>query len=491
MTHIRTRLVGLILLLLTTMPAMAQIPRTMNYQGSLKDAVTHEPVDGSRSMTFELFDVVTGGTHLWTETRDVSVTNGIYSVILGSSAPLNLAFDRVYYLQVSIDGTVLEPRQQLTSVPYAQRAAMVDGITVNNGKVGIGTSDPQQVLDVDGYIRLTGYLDLAGTSKRIRGGSPDHVMSIYPNTDAYNSRAFIEFWGEDAIKAGQLTLGGTYIDLYHGSTTEGWGNVGMRLTSDGKVGIGTTTPTQKLDVNGHLTLSGDIMGETDSNIGFFLNTNMVDSRSYLQLSGYNSNPTRVGEADLGGTNVNLRYGSTTTGYGYIGLRLLSNGNVGIGTMTPQYKLDVNGIIRGTSVISSDLRLKKDIAELDGALARIITLRGTRFHLKPPEAQSASTMDAMDRYAMLASASAQRRNPHDDRLHLGVIAQEVEQVFPEAVFTDDTGYKSVAYHMLIAPLIEAVKELNAQNEALSAEIEALKTENAGFERRLKALEAARK
>jgi hypothetical protein len=49
--------------------------------------------------------------------------------------------------------------------------------------------------------------------------------------------------------------------------------------------------------------------------------------------------------------------------------------------------------------------------------------------------------------------------------LGVIAQEVEEVFPELVHTDERGYKSVNYVGLIAPLIEAVKELDARVQAL--------------------------
>lgn len=49
--------------------------------------------------------------------------------------------------------------------------------------------------------------------------------------------------------------------------------------------------------------------------------------------------------------------------------------------------------------------------------------------------------------------------------LGVIAQEVEEVFPELVSTDEQGYKRVNYAGLIAPLIEALKELDARVETL--------------------------
>lgn len=51
----------------------------------------------------------------------------------------------------------------------------------------------------------------------------------------------------------------------------------------------------------------------------------------------------------------------------------------------------------------------------------------------------------------------------------MIAQEVEKVFPEIVNTNNEGYKSVEYGNLVAPLIEAVKELNAKVDAQAQEI----------------------
>ena len=57
--------------------------------------------------------------------------------------------------------------------------------------------------------------------------------------------------------------------------------------------------------------------------------------------------------------------------------------------------------------------------------------------------------------------------------MGVIAQEVQKVFPEAVVMDASGTLYVNYYSLIAPIIEATKELKSENDALRAEIEALK------------------
>lgn len=100
--------------------ADAAIPYTINYQGYLTDS-TGLPVNGTVSMTFSLYTGAVGGTALWTETQNVDVSGGIYSVILGSFTSLTpLAFDVPYWLGVQV-GTDAEmtPRVQLTSVGYA------------------------------------------------------------------------------------------------------------------------------------------------------------------------------------------------------------------------------------------------------------------------------------------------------------------------------------------------------------------------------------
>ena len=129
------------------------------------------------------------------------------------------------------------------------------------------------------------------------------------------------------------------------------------------------------------------------------------------------------------------------------INYINAGNVGIGRTNPSYKLDVNGTIRGNNVSPSDARWKKEIETIDNALERVTSLHGVNFKWKDTES--------------------------DDTLQMGVVAQEVEKVFPEVVSTDDQGYKSVAYDKLVAPLIEAIKEQQTQIEALQAEIEELK------------------
>lgn len=127
-------------------------------------------------------------------------------------------------------------------------------------------------------------------------------------------------------------------------------------------------------------------------------------------------------------------------------------NVGIGTADPDaaYKLDVNGAASVASLhLSSDARLKENIHPIENALDKVCRLRGVEFDWRSKEYPE--------------------RN-FDDRRHLGLIAQEVEEVIPEVVTTGSSdGMKSVEYANLVAVLVEAVKELKSENESLKQRI----------------------
>ncbi|MCM8798695.1 MAG: hypothetical protein NC821_04445 [Candidatus Omnitrophica bacterium] len=103
-------------------PGFTQIPHKINYQGYLTDSGGN-PVNGTVSILFSIYDVSSGGTALWSETQSVNVNQGIYSVNLGDNNPVNLAFDKPYYLGVKVGSdSEMTPRIPLTSVGYAFRA---------------------------------------------------------------------------------------------------------------------------------------------------------------------------------------------------------------------------------------------------------------------------------------------------------------------------------------------------------------------------------
>jgi hypothetical protein len=109
-------------LLLWSAPAWAQAPNLLNYQGVLKNS-GGTPQTGTFSLMFRLYDAASGGTLLWTETQpSVSVTNGLFSVLLGSVtalSPSNFSgSNRWLGVTVGADPEMM-PRQQIASVAYA------------------------------------------------------------------------------------------------------------------------------------------------------------------------------------------------------------------------------------------------------------------------------------------------------------------------------------------------------------------------------------
>jgi hypothetical protein len=118
------------------------------------------------------------------------------------------------------------------------------------------------------------------------------------------------------------------------------------------------------------------------------------------------------------------------------------GFVGIGTPNPGELLDVNGTVKAVDILlTSDRRQKRDITELNrqDALQKLLKLRPVAFRWKK-----------------------------DNRDDMGVIAQELQPVFPELVNTNRDGSLSIRAVALIAPLIASVQELNARVEKLEKE-----------------------
>jgi hypothetical protein len=125
------------------------------------------------------------------------------------------------------------------------------------------------------------------------------------------------------------------------------------------------------------------------------------------------------------------------------------GRIGVNTLSPAESIDVKGniIATGTITPSSDERLKTNITELSSVVDKVSTLKGVTYNWKQPE-----------------------NHGDDSSTQIGLIAQDVEKVFPKAVKTNsETGYKSLNYNGLVGVLVEAVKELKAEIEELKSQL----------------------
>jgi hypothetical protein len=100
----------------------AQVPDKLNYQGFLTGP-GGTAVTGAQTMVFKLYNVVSGGAALYSETQTVQVNNGVFNAVLGSVTSLNLPFDVPYFIGITVGADAeMTPRQPLASAPYAQRA---------------------------------------------------------------------------------------------------------------------------------------------------------------------------------------------------------------------------------------------------------------------------------------------------------------------------------------------------------------------------------
>lgn len=196
-----------------------------------------------------------------------------------------------------------------------------------------------------------------------------------------------------------------------------------------------------LSMKGRLVLGNGLL--TDPNPGIMLLN--LDNSSLQNFVGLANSNDQFGI-----------YSYTGAGWGIVMNN--NNGNVGIGNGNPTQRLHVSGNILASGTITpSDLRYKKDVHVINDALTRLQQLNGVTYYMNSDTAWK-----------------------FDDKLQYGVIAQEVEKVFPEMVTTiDEKGYKGVEYTKLIPVLIESIKdqqkmieELKKQNEIQQKQIDQL-------------------
>ena len=141
-------------------------------------------------------------------------------------------------------------------------------------------------------------------------------------------------------------------------------------------------------------------------------------------------------------------------------------------MESVFKLEVAGSAGkpggGSWSDSSDIRLKKNIMPIDGALGKMLSLNGVTYQWK----------------------NLSRHN-NMNGTYMGMIANEVEKVFPEWVGTDKDGYKTLGFIGFEALTVESIRTLKEQNDALKGEFKELKSQNERLQERIEALESKNK
>lgn len=306
-----------------------------------------------------------------------------------------------------------------------------------------------------------GYLTNGNTGSAASNNAFFGYRAGYANTTGFSNTYIGANAGGSATIIGATAIGADTNVACSGCTVIGTSS----SSSSNRVGIGTNNPAHRMEI----VASGAGLGTLH-----LRNTNervVIGLQSTIGGVGQ----TWTIENGVFGTQGLFAIYNSNTGATGLSIRPVTN-NVGIGTDNPSTKLQVIGTATVTALVqTSDRRYKQGIQQLSQALGKLSQLRGVSYEWKRSEYPKMN---------------------FDAGRQIGLLAQEVEQVFPEAVKKDSDGMYSVSYLTLIPVVIEAIKEQQQQYQMVEAasaakdkQLEQLRQENAALRRRLEAVEKA--
>jgi len=269
------------------------------------------------------------------------------------------------------------------------------------------------------------------------GQGTDAFISNQPisigNTQIENGVVFSA--GNLNVKSDESTLGVVKISSGIITASEPSGII----TYYGELGLGVSIASSIRDSSGSFGSNGQVLAVTSSGLAY---TTFTADASSVTVEDITSGTYYVGAWENTGSQAKA-YVETTNP-----VVITSDGRIGIGSTDPTAKLDVDGGVIVSGVVTatdfnstSDARLKTNIKIIDNPTEKVLRIDGVSFNWIK-----------------------------DNKSSIGVIADNIQEVLPQLV--SDTNPKTVNYNGLIGLLIEVVKEQQSQIESLSERISRL-------------------
>ncbi|MDH4156730.1 MAG: hypothetical protein OEW00_05585 [candidate division Zixibacteria bacterium] len=356
---------------------VAQVPQVINYQGKLVDNAGDPVPDAGYQITFTIYEDAGGTTSRWSSgSAVVDVEDGLFCYALGSAVPFpnDLFEDTLRWLGISVSGDPeILPRTKLTSAAYAYHALRADTaatvevplelsgdytyggiVSAENTGLGVGVWGSNSLSGNYAYLgsQGSGVTAIAAAGVGVWGESSDVSGSGVLGQHVSGNYGFLGTQSHAGYFGGPVQVDGTaqmtgfsmlsgavdgYVLTSDGSGTGTWqppsGGGGGGWVDDGatvrletisdQVGIGTSSPSAKLDVAGTARMTGFSMPTGASN-SYVLTADAAGTGSWQPAPGGISGSGTVGYVPKFQTTTSL----ANSGIIDIG------GNIGIGTNAP-------------------------------------------------------------------------------------------------------------------------------------------------------------
>lgn len=326
--------------------AVQGIPYRINFQGRLADSSGNVLPDGYYNIKFRIWDALTSGTNLWQEDRimtgsdnRVQVTNGLFSVQLGSLTALNPSVfnsSSQRYLEIELPSTAtatcatngcasftegaFTPRQPLAASPYAYNSDTLDGID----SAGFAQLSPgsQQT----GFINISGNLtsggSLQGTSATLTGTGG---LTLGAATSATGKIVFQNSTNSNTVTLQSGAVTPSSFSLTLPTALGASGDCLKDTNGSGLLGFGSCAA------------SGSLQSAYNASSSPALITTTSATKDIVVKSGVGFNSASAFQVIPDGTSTPTFNVDTT------------NNRIGVAKATPSYTLDVAGDINTTGV----------------------------------------------------------------------------------------------------------------------------------------------
>ena len=508
--------------------------QTLNFDAATNVVSLTDDIDGTVSGSFTIPAEVDGNVtnelqtlNFDAATNVVSLTDDIDGTVSGS-----------FTLPAEVDGDVTNELQTLNFDATTKEVSLTDDTdgTVSGSFIlpadndGDPTNEIQTITSADGSVTITpsgNDYDLSVTHpaevdgnvtnelQTLNFDAATNVVSLTDDIDGTVSGSFTLPAEVDGSISNELITTTSYVpstgvltiteagtnhtvtvrdhDWYEQATTNSPDAITDNIYTNGNVGIGTTTPMVPLHIK--QTANGSFCSNASNNNGLRLEAtdgkywNINTDGNQLIFEGRNADGTfNAGSQffvnssllvnncpDFGnlnpdpglslinqGSNENTMNILALTGGDYWVFRTGANID-----MTRFYTLGANtdethfrgAVVANSGLIASDRRFKENLQPLQNSLSKIKQINGYTYN----------TIKGSHEFFGFKGEE-----------QVGLVAQEVEQVYPQLVKTMEDGYKAVNYQQMSAVLIEAVKEQQTQIEALQTQVNELQKQNEALE-----------